>query len=131
MSIGRQYRQYLLSEGFTDVYLNYMPESPDEVICVFDEAAPVLTVSEGLNAEQSGIEVLVRSDNPGNAEQTIEDIHDVTIGFRNATFEAGGRHIVATYLNQEPSYVDRDSESRVMWSAHYVVRNINETQFRS
>ena len=129
--IGREYRQYLIDQGFTDVFLNYRPDSPDELIAVYDEAAPTLPIQEGLTTEFSGIEVLVRSDTPKNAEDTIKSIHSKTIGFRNNTFTAGGFDVTIVQLQQPPSYVDRDDQNRAMWSAHYIVRHVNNTQHRS
>lgn len=129
--IGREYRQYLIDQGFSDVFLNYRPDSPDDVIAIYDEAAPTLPIQEGLTTEQSGIEVLVRAGTPKDAEDTIKSIHGKTIGFRNDVFTTGGFEVTIVKLQQPPSYVDRDDQNRAMWSAHYIVRHANNTQYRS
>ena len=129
--IGREYRQYLVDEGFSDVFLNYRPDSPDDVTVIYDESAPTLAISEGLNSEQTGIQVYVRAANPSDAEETIESIHDITIGFRDDEFDSGGRHITSVIPQQHPAYVDRDESNRVVWTAHYIVRHENKTQHRS
>jgi hypothetical protein len=115
----------------TSLFMGFMPDSPDNVVVVRDESAPLIPESQAYNVDASGIQILVRNQNQVTARNTTFSIHNLIAGFTNDTFVTGGKGIVHTDITTTPSYIGPDDRNRHTWTVHYAFRIGNITQNRT
>lgn len=126
MSIAFDMLKYLELNGLgvegTNLFLGFEPESPDNCITIYDEAASTIPESACLSVDSLGIQITVRNSNYALAEQTSRSIHKRIVGFGGKALVPGGE--IVSYLTVEtaPNSIGKDIKGRNQWTAHYVVR---------
>jgi len=125
--IGDEVTEYLESKGFENIWHNWVPDVDDTIIVIEDEAAPVLVDSVGFNVDQSGIKVLVRGLDSVQTYDLLKSIWNVMVGFYG---DMEGVQVTQISPQQYPSYVDTDDRQRSTYTAHFIARFTNDTDFR-
>lgn len=127
MSVGYDIVKFLENEGFgtegIDIFDNFMPDSPDNLICIYDESAPTLDESACLAVDAFGIQIVVRNSTKLTAETISMNIHKKLVGFGGSKLVPGGENISYITVETPPNGgIGKDDNNRNNWSAHYNVR---------
>lgn len=121
-----QIAQYIENEGLgtlnEDIFISFQPDSPNDCITIYDEAAPVYEPSHALAVDQYGIQVLVRNESYFLAEQKLTEIHVRLVAFLDNKFVEDGPSIWTVMIQTPMASIGKDSEGRNEWTAHYIVR---------
>ena len=100
----------------TDLTIRVMPDEPDDMITLFDEAgANVLQESHTFDEDMFGMQVMTR----GSYDFAHSKILEIHRELTNITGTFDGIEIRQTTIQTSPSYVDNDSDGRAIYTAHY------------
>lgn len=120
--VARHFQDQGLGEIGEDYYVGFQPDSPNNCITFYDEAAPVYDPSHGLAVDQFGVQVLVRNDSYFLAEQLLTEIHVRLVGFGEDKLVPGGPDIWAVMIMTPMGSIGKDDKGRNEWTAHYMIR---------
>lgn len=110
----------------TDVMVNFMPDSPDNVFAIFQYGGNESNRGMGADAgalENFALQIDVRNTNPQTAESDCYDIYKAIDGLAgNATINS----VMYTWLHpmQPPFILERDSRQRVTFIFNLEVQRI-------
>jgi hypothetical protein len=99
-----------------DLTIRVMPDNPDNVITLFDEAgAQVLQESHTFDEDMFGMQVMTR----GSYDFAHSKILEIHRELTNITGTFDGIEIRQTTIQTSPSYIENDSDGRAIYTAHY------------
>ena len=126
MSMAHQVAQYLQAQGLgtlgEDFFVGFQPDTPNDCVTFYDEAAPIYDPSHGLAVDQFGVQVLVRNESYFLANDLTMEIHSHLVAFGDDKFVSDGPEIWVVMLQTNPGSIGKDNQGRNEWSAHYLVR---------
>lgn len=129
-SIAYQVLKYIEELGIgtyeTDMFLGFMPESPDDCITFYDESAPNISESACLKVDMLGVQVTVRNSSYNTAEYKLNEIHKSLVGFGGQKLVSGGNDISYIIIETAPYSLGKDEKGLNQWTAHYNVRAMSE-----
>jgi hypothetical protein len=120
--IATEIAAYLTANGYTTssaVTVDYQPDSPDNLLTLHNESAPVLPESHALAVDLCGLQVLVRNESNSAARAKAIAIHKELVGLSGVL---SGQSVTDFYVVTSPAPIGRDSKNRAEWSAHYSYR---------
>lgn len=125
-------KDHLVAQGVgtfgTDLFVSQMPDTPDNVMCVFDEAGPVLPEMSSYDADNFGTMIMVRGSYSFVKAKMIA-IHRAVTSLAG-TFDS--IRIIDTHIQSEPKYIETDNKGRRVYTVHYthycnLGNNLNRT----
>ena len=128
--IAEQLADYL-SQTYSNVFENYQPDTPDTLIVVNDEGAPIEDVSQIYGVDNFGAQVIVRSQNQRAARDITNAIYADLVGKYNYTLSEGGYLIQMTTVSTMPSPIKMDDKNRHEFTVHFIFRVTNKTAERT
>ena len=124
--IGDNVVSYLQSKGVgtrgVDLFLNFMPDSPNDCLVVYDSIAPQLPESSCLTVDNLGIQLPSRSENTVTAMQKIKEAHKIVAGLGGFALLDGGDTVSYSRVESSPHSIGVDDKNRHEWTAHYEMR---------
>lgn len=124
---------YLESKGLgtvgTNLFWDFEPDSPDNIITVIDEEGPTIPEADSLKVDIFGIQIIVRNDNKSIARNISQAIHKMIVGFGGESLINGGDIVSYITINTPPTSIGKDDKNRNKYSSHYNIRtqSINDT----
>ena len=134
--IADNFTDWLELKGFgtvgTNLFDNFQPDSPDNLISTYDVNAPAISESSSLSVDQYAIQVIVRNTSKELAKYIIKDIHKKFMGFSGRLIENG--ELISMVFNDTPPYsIGKDENGRHEYSAFYrfrVVTDASDNDYR-
>ena len=134
--IADNFIDWLELKGFgtvgTNLFDNFQPDSPDNLISTYDVNAPAISESSSLSVDQYAIQVIVRNTSKELAKYIIKDIHKKFMGFSGRLIENG--ELISMVFNDTPPYsIGKDENGRHEYSAFYrfrVVTDASDNDYR-
>ena len=124
--IAYQLLQYLENQGFgtdgVDLFCDFMPDSPENNITLYNEQAASLPESDSLAIDRFGLQVMVRNSNSNTAMEKIMQIHRLITGFGGESLIAGGNIVSYITLETSPFSLGKDEKGLNKWTGHYNIR---------
>lgn len=127
MSLAKDFRDYLTTNGFSNVYYGDIPTSPDECVGVFEYAGQQADI---YGLDRPGLQVRVRGE-PGDyedARQVAQDIADLLIKIGNEYTEENPNGVTingTVYLRVFPALgvtpMGRDKNDRIEFVQNFYV----------
>lgn len=112
--------EYAAAEGIgtlgVDLFTRLMPDRPDNAICIYDEPGIVTAEMHSMDADSFGSHWMIR----GSATWVKAKIFEIHRRLPSLSGEFGGIHILDTHIQTPPAFVENDSRSRAVYSAHYI-----------
>lgn len=130
--IAEQILKYLENEGYgtegTDLFYDFMPDSPDKCIVLYDENVPTVSESNALSVDTTGVQITVRSASTNTAKTTSWNIHKLLVGLggNDFRFTSTGNKISCVNIETSPASIGKDNNGRAEYSAHYNIRFMSE-----
>ena len=117
MMIADFFADYLISEGFENVFVSNRPDSPNDLICLTDETGIIEDYEIDYASDTPGLMVYVRGSYK-YANQQIWDIHFALAGVNNL----GGDDFVVSHIKTQalPAQIEIDQHGRRIFTAHYL-----------
>ena len=128
--IAEQLADYL-SQTYSNVFENYQPDTPDALIVVNDESAPIEDVSQIYGVDNFGAQVIVRDLDQRTARNKTNDIYADLVGKYDYTLSEGGYLIQVTTVSTMPSPIGMDDKNRHEFTVHFIFRVTNQTSERT
>ena len=128
--IAEQLADYL-SQTYSSVFENYQPDTPDSVIVVNDESAPIEAVSQNYGVDNFGAQVIIRESDQRTARNKANAIYADLVGKYNYTLSEGGYLIQMTTVSTMPSPIGMDDKNRHEFTVHFIFRVTNKTPERT
>ena len=134
--IADNFIDWLELKGFgivgTNLFDNFQPDSPDNLISTYDVNAPAISESSSLSVDQYAIQVIVRNTSKELAKYIIKDLHKKFMGFSGRLIENG--ELISMVFNDTPPYsIGKDENGRHEYSAFYrfrVVTDASDNDYR-
>ena len=120
--IATEIANYLIVKGHANsstITVDYQPDSPDNLVTLYNETAPVLPESHSLAVDLCGLQVLVRNTSNSAARAKAIAIHKELVGLSESL---SGQTVSDLYIVTSPGFIGRDTKNRAEWSAHYSYR---------
>lgn len=105
-----------------DIFVDYKPADPDNVICVFGYAG--LTprhTHQGDGEGRPGVQVWVRNTSAATGRALIESIFTDLDGISNMTIN--GTYYLGIFANQHPEPMGKDDNGRAEFACNFSVIN--------
>lgn len=114
--------EWLLDQGLTGVFVEYLPDSPDAAIGIYTRAGRTPESREGLEYPQ--FQVLVRGGaDPRSGNATAQTVYNLLHNLApNGALVAGGEHVLLITAAQSPYHIGRDVKGRHEWSINFSCR---------
>ena len=134
--IADNFTDWLELKGFgivgTNLFDNFQPDSPDNLISTYDVNAPAISESSSLSVDQYAIQIVIRNTSKELAKYIIKDIHKKFMGFSGRLIENG--ELISMVFNDTPPYsIGKDEHGRHEYSAFYrfrVVTDASDNDYR-
>lgn len=121
--------KYLNSKGFGtenfNLFFDFKPDSPDNLIVTFDVESPPLPESNTLSVDLYTVQILTRNTNKTFARNLLIAIHKQLLGFGGEKLIPSGEMVSVITINTMPTSLGKDSKGRNEYSAHYDIRITN------
>lgn len=122
--------KYLAAQGLgtfnATVFHSHFRDDPDDIVCCLDETAPEFSGSGGLALDQTGVQILTRAKRVQDARDRAWSVHRALVGFGGGQLDAAFPQVGSVSIVTSPAPVDRDTNDRVVYSAHYAVLFVSE-----
>lgn len=92
----------------TDLYLSYQPESPDDVVTIYDTGG--VEPDRYLPTADPTAQILVRASQYETAHNRATEIAEALHGLHNQTL--GDHYVYYIFLLGEPAHIGRDKRNR-------------------
>jgi len=127
--IADDFTDWLELKGFgtvgTNLFDNFQPDSPDNLISTYDVNAPSISESSSLSVDQYAIQVIVRNTAKSSAKNIIMSIHKKFMGFSGRLITNGA--LISMVFNDTPPYsIGKDENGRHEYSAFYRMRVVTD-----
>lgn len=119
--IAEQVREYLITQGITQINLGFKPESPNDITVVRDVSASQPAETQ-IGTEQTGVQVTTRSANQQQARNRLQSIYLMLVEFRSDQFTPTGNFVTLTVTQTPPSYIGTDDNGRHEWTFTTTIR---------
>lgn len=124
--IAEDLMNFLGNEGFgtvnTNLFLAFMPDSPNNCLIVRDMPAPNLSESDSLSVDMYTVQIITRNENYITARDLLQSIHKRIVGFGGESLVVGGDIVSYITINTQPTSIGKDEKGRNEWSGHYNLR---------
>lgn len=118
--LSNNLKDYAVSAGIgvfgSDLFVRKYPDSPDDMVCIYDDAGIVPTGGHDYDMDVFGSKWLVRGDYT-YASNKILEIHRKVSGLMQ---DFGQINVMVTHIQSEPQFVENDDKGRAVYSAHYL-----------
>lgn len=94
----------------TDLFIGYMPDKPDNLICLFEYGGSPPDIVSGVDEENPSFQVRVRNTNYSAARTKIESVVNVLHRIANETIN--DTFYLSIFANQSPASIGRDANNR-------------------
>ena len=94
----------------TDLFTGYMPDKPDNLICLFEYGGSPPDIASDVDEENPSFQVRVRNTNYLAARTKIESIVNVLHRIANKTINDS--FYLSIFANQSPASIGRDANNR-------------------
>jgi hypothetical protein len=106
----------------TDIFVDYKPADPDNVVCVFGYAGQTPRHTHDSEGEgRPGIQIWVRNKSAAAGRDLIEKIFTDLDGLANITIN--GMYYLGIFANQHPELMGKDENGRSEFSVNFSVIN--------
>lgn len=105
-SPAQNIRSYLASQGYASSYWNFRPDTPDDVVCVYDydgEPDSLAMGNKNVTLQHPRIQIVVRDSNPTEAYETAYAIYQLLSGTINLTINSNTYHLIQALNLPRPS----------------------------
>jgi Bacteriophage minor capsid protein len=108
---------FIIANGFAsglgeDVFVNYKPDSPHDIVCLFEYSGD--KIQPGTDAVTRRIQILVRNNDDDLCIQTINGIFNLLDNPEEEIVELEERKMVTQAL-QPPFFFSRDNDDRASY----------------
>ena len=100
----------------TDLFYSSLPDTPNNVICVFDESGVVQPYQSDYGSDWVGVQILMRG--TYSYVKQLWDIHNFITGINE--IDTDDFYLVTSTVQNVPFQVEVDDKGRRVWSAHYM-----------
>jgi hypothetical protein len=127
--IADNFTDWLELKGFgmvgTNLFDNFQPDSPDNLISTYDVNAPSISESSSLSVDQYAIQIIVRNTAKAAAKENLMNIHKKFMGFSGRLVSGG--ELISMVFNDTPPYsIGKDENGRHEYSAFYRMRVVTD-----
>ena len=118
MSLAADIRTYLITQGYTNVFAGYLPETPDSAINISEYAGrePSRTL-DGKYSKRPSVQIIVRDPDYNTAKDRIEDIFELLDSTVNTII--GSSSIISIFAIQSPFPTGRDEKNRSLFVVNF------------
>lgn len=125
-------KDYLVSEDVgvfnTDLFVSKFPDAPDDAICIFDEAGPVLVEMSSYDANNFGTEIMVRGSYSYCKGRILTILRKVPM--LAGTYN--DMQVIDTRIQSFPQFIEVDKKGRRLYSIHFThYTNIGNNKYRT
>lgn len=125
-------KDYLEAESVgtygADLFVSVLPDTPDNAMCIYDEAGAVLPEMSSYDANNFGTEIIVRGSYAFCKGKLLSLL-------RNVPMLAGTYNdirVIDTHIQSFPQFIEVDEKGRRKYSVHFThYANIGENTFRT
>ena len=131
MSAAKDLADWLIAQGRgtaigTDVFVNFMPDTPDAALVLFDTGGPPASRAFGnrvVAVRHLGVQVLVRRAKGRDAEAEASVIWALLDGWTGTGIN-GVTYLLATCRESAPFLLDRDSRNRTTFVFNVILERL-------
>ncbi len=120
--IADEVAQFIAGSGAgtfgNDIFVAFMPESPDECIACYDVNTFANMNSSALSDDNLGVEIDLRSNDYLSIKAKQKLIHSKLMGF-NGQLMTGGQHVTAVDVEINPKFIGSDEKNRYLFIVTY------------
>jgi hypothetical protein len=106
----------------TNLFVGLRPESPNNLVCIYDTPAPAIAESSCLAIDEVEIQILVRHIDYNQASVTCWNLYYQLIGFGGKSLVDDGNIISYITPSQPPNSIGKDDNNRNEWIVNLFVR---------
>jgi len=106
----------------TNLFVGFRPDTPNNLVAIYDSTAPPLPESSCLSIDQVGIEIIVRHSNYEDAATFCWNLYYQLIGFGGRELVEDGNIISYIIQDQTPYSIGKDDNNRNEWGTNLIVR---------
>lgn len=125
-------KDFLVSESVgtfgTDLFVSMFPDTPNDAMCIFDEAGPVLPEMSSYDANNFGTQIIVRGSYSYCKGRILTILRKVPMmaGVYN------DMRVIDTRIQSFPQFIEVDSKGRRTYSIHFThYVNIGNNLYRT
>lgn len=112
----------------TDLFVSVFPDTPDDAMCIFDEAGPVLPEMSSYDANNFGTEILIRGSYSYCKGRILVLLRKVPM--LSGTYN--GMRVIDTRIQSFPQFIEVDAKGRRKFSIHFThYTNIGDNKYRT